>query len=346
MQTVKPFISILSQIAPDIAIFCNFESLNRLAALPKEKIAIFTFIIPNLHEMIKCVTKTDATKQLDLLKKIHHLLPPQKKIFVILSEALYNTANLTNPVDSLEKELNQLTIEDRAAFAYFSICDQTSLFTAATNDFLAIFQILVNAVLQQNPDAIINPAIPNGATPLHAAAQNGDLSITQFLVETLQQQNPAADINPARASDSITPLYIAAQDGKLPVVQFLVEALQRKNSAANINPARFDGTTPLHIASVNGHLPVVQFLVEALQQQNPAADLNPARASDGVTPLYTAAQDGHLAIVQFLVETLRQKNPAADINPNSHWGTPLQAAERNHHHDIVNYLKEKLQNGS
>ncbi|MFA5075089.1 MAG: ankyrin repeat domain-containing protein [Candidatus Babeliales bacterium] len=340
------FYQLLVQIAPNITICCDFESLDRLSALPKEKITIFPFIIPNLHEMIKCVTKTSVIKQLDLLKKFQHLLPPQKTIFAILSEALYNTANLTNPTELLERELNQLTIEDRVAFAYFSICGQTSLFGAATNGFLPILQILVNAVLQKNPNAIINPVIPDGATSLHAAAQNGDLAIVQFLVETLQRQNPEADINPTRASDRVTPLYIAAQDGHLDIVQFLVETLQRKNSAANINPALSNETTALHIASANGHLPVVQFLVETLQQQNPEADINPTRASDRVTPLYIAAQDGKLAIVQFLVETLQRKDPAADINPNSRWGTPLHAAERNHHHDIVNYLKGKLHQGS
>ena len=130
-------------------------------------------------------------------------------------------------------------------------------------------------------------------------------------------------VNTTVTTDGRTPLYLAAQNSHLTVVTTLIAA------GADVDAATTTGATPLFIAAGSYHFAVVCHLIAA------GADVNKGltNAGWGCTPLYIAAQEGCTAIVSKLLEHGADKSIRG-------WQkeTPLEAAQRMNHGDIVAIL--------
>jgi predicted LPLAT superfamily acyltransferase len=113
---------------------------------------------------------------------------------------------------------------------------------------------------------------------------------------------------------------MASQDGHCDVVEALLRG------GADVNKAKKDGTTPLFMASQKGHCDVVEALLRG------GADVNKAR-NDGATPLFMASHNGRTPCVEALVRA------RADLTLALRGKTPLQAATREGHADVVSVLE-------
>jgi ankyrin repeat protein len=188
------------------------------------------------------------------------------------------------------------------------------LCTAAANGNRNIVRYLIDV-----HGADINEAVNTGITPLFVAAQNGQLALVRYIVHEL-----GADVNKAE-DDGATPLYTAVQEGHLAVAVCLVKEL-----GADVNKAMNDGSTPLHIATKTNNLALIRCLVGDF-----GADVNRA-TNGGVTPLYVAVQNDRLDVLKCLVNEL-----GADVNKAGLGITPLMAASKFQHNEVVRWLLKK-----
>ena len=108
-------------------------------------------------------------------------------------------------------------------------------------------------------------------------------------------------------------------DGHMKCVQVLIRR------GADVNKTR-TCNAPLHAASEEGHFGVVSCLIRG------HADVNKAK-TNGATALSIASDEGHKHCVEGLVR--------ARANLSSEWRgeTPLAAATRNGHIDIMKFLQ-------
>lgn len=194
----------------------------------------------------------------------------------------------------------------------------TPIFLAVRNQSLEVIDLLLNN------DADANKGTEAGLTPLHDACANNQKETVNILVN---QNKAEIDINKVD-KDGCTPLNITCQKGYKDLAETLI---CNKNEKAAINKAAFNGLAPIHIAVSRNHFR----LTELLLRQNAAVD---KRSHKGFTSLYFACQNGNLDMVKLLL------NYRVDINCQNEIlnRTPLHAAYKNNHHNIVNYLLKQV----
>jgi ankyrin repeat protein len=164
-----------------------------------------------------------------------------------------------------------------------------------------------------------------GETPISWACVNGNLKIVQFLIEEMLKIDPNFDFNAPIVvgnHEGDTPLILACNHGHLPIIKYLV------NKQANINtPIRNGycyGQKPILIACALGYLPIVKYLTEN------GADFKSVCTIIDTKKMYLNEETKILN----KKEMLEYKKEI----------TPLQVAQYNNHHDVVEYLKKIIQN--
>ena len=136
----------------------------------------------------------------------------------------------------------------------------------------------------------LNPADPEGRTPLHRAADNGSVLGVRKLLQA------GADPNTADR-EGRTPLHLAVQSDSPETVNYLLEA------KADPNAADKDGATALHYAASNRSPDVAQRLLDA------GADPNTADR-EGRTPIDVApAPDSTPTVTVLRAASTQQPEP-------------------------------------
>ena len=136
----------------------------------------------------------------------------------------------------------------------------------------------------------LNPADPEGRTPLHRAAENESVLGVRKLLQA------GADPNTADR-EGRTPLHLAVQSDSPETVHYLLEA------KADPNAADKDGATPLHYAASNRSPDVAQRLLDA------GADPNTADR-EGRTPIDVApAPDSTPTVTVLRPASAQQQEP-------------------------------------
>ena len=118
-------------------------------------------------------------------------------------------------------------------------------------------------------------------------------------------------------------IHQAALDGDVVKLNELI-----KTNPSLVNARDYDDNTPLHLAAIHGRADASEFLLEhgaAVNAQNSAK----------MTPLHVAVKQGFIDVVK---ELLSHK-PDLNIKDSRGW-TPLTWAEKTHHDEIANLLRE------
>ena len=160
----------------------------------------------------------------------------------------------------------------------------------------------------------------NNKTPLHAAYYGGQPKIIELLLEK------GADVDAKGILDN-TLLHRASLDGR----QNVVEILLRYDAVVNAKDK--NGWTPLHGAALNGRVEVAKHLLNFKKDgHDEKLDVN-IRSNNMNTPLHIASIAGNLEMVEFLLS----HGAKTGIKGDNGW-TPLEAAEKNRHKEIVELL--------
>jgi ankyrin repeat protein len=162
--------------------------------------------------------------------------------------------------------------------------------------------------------ANVNPAEPDGTTPLHWAARQQDVDSAALLLRS--------GANAAAANRyGMTALTIACISGNTSMIELLLEA------GADANTALPEGETVLMTSARVGVPGAVKMLLER------GAKVNAIEAWHGQTALMWAAGQGHTTVAEELIRH------GAEINARSKGGlTPLLFAVRGDHLDAVRAL--------
>jgi ankyrin repeat protein len=150
------------------------------------------------------------------------------------------------------------------------------LFTCSQQGHTALVQLLLSS------GAVVDFAMPCGATSLYIACQEGHAEIVQLLVKNGASVDRAVD-------GGETPLFAACDMGNKVIARALLSA------GAIVDQPTVCGTTPLFMACQGVRLGVARVLLNA------GAEVNKAR-NDGATPLVMAVQGNNVSVVRLLLK--------------------------------------------
>ena len=170
----------------------------------------------------------------------------------------------------------------------------------------------------------LNPADPEGRTPLHRAAENESVLGVRKLLQA------GADPNTADR-EGRTPLHLAVQSDSPETVHYLLEA------KADPNAPDKDGATPLHYAASNRSPDVAQRLLDA------GADPNTADR-EGRTPIDVAPAPDSTPTVNVLRAARAQQQEPAHKEPRG-GRRPGKTAEE-YTHDFAAKLTQQIEAGT
>ncbi len=108
---------------------------------------------------------------------------------------------------------------------------------------------------------------------------------------------------------------------------------------ADPNIPNTNGQTACFIAAQQGHAHIIKLLKST--SKNFTSDVQISTIKEGSSPLHAAALNGHSECVIELICA------GADLSASNIQGqTPLDVAEANHHHDVVDLLRDRMQRDS
>ncbi|KAM4522549.1 ankyrin repeat and SOCS box protein 2-like isoform 1-T3 [Odontesthes bonariensis] len=222
-----------------------------------------------------------------------------------------------------------------------TVCGETPLLVATSNDHLGCVQVLLEngakpdianydketplyKASEKNNAAIVAELLNHGAevnihcilgwTALQQAVLQNNVEICEMLLK-------AGAKHSLRNVYGISPLFTAAQYGKLATLRFLIK------HGADINTQADDGATALYEAAKSGHEEVVELLLSQKADAN-----KPGRT--GLLPLHIAAQRSSDIIVSMLI-------PATSKTRVRRTGiSPLHLAAERNHDDMLEMLIE------
>jgi len=185
--------------------------------------------------------------------------------------------------------------------------NQTAIYVACKAGHLAIVNVLLKRVGEEQGKLILNPtlqipyccfrsSVRFEETPLYVACQQGHGSIVQALLRA----GAEIDRNGAEIDrNGFSALHVASQQGHASIVQALLNAGAKVNYLSNPQTGKREETA-LYVASKEGHTSVVQILLQAGAMVDQRSRDNEG-FSIGETALFVACQTGHESIVQTLL---------------------------------------------
>ncbi len=379
----------------------NKKKVDSLIATQKKGISrTFNVILPGLDS--NTISKNRSAKLSDdllkedvkaieqgLLIKTVAQRSPLAKIKLLVEQGMDvnetdhdgNTAILLAAIHG-QIDITNYLIEKDAYINHENKKGNTALMQAASHGYLSIVKLL------KEKDAFINAMNNDGVTALQLAAANGHTEIVRYLI------SQGADVNACDLAGNRA-LSLAAKGGHLDIVKLLVAAKADVNAidkagntplstlamqkhalashdaivnylidqGANVNTVNAKGQTALHLAAKKGgnHLNIIKLLIAAKADVNAidkagntpiihsnnlkttkfleknGANIN-VKNKEHVTPLLAAAKKGHINIVEYLED----KGFALDVT-DSQGNTPLMLAAANGHYDMVEWLIDKLE---
>ena len=167
----------------------------------------------------------------------------------------------------------------------------TLLYIAAEFGFLKIVEQLVRH------GVAVNPALPDGTTPLFAAISSGNVQVARILL-TAQDTR----LNQA-TGDGIVPLGFAVSRGHKDIVELLLR------HGADPHRKGIAGLTALHLACLHGHAAIVRMLLDDGADADAEAK-DPDREGQAETPYSLAELGGHREIISILAAHRRRREAA------------------------------------
>ncbi|XP_014479734.1 PREDICTED: ankyrin repeat domain-containing protein 16-like [Dinoponera quadriceps] len=196
--------------------------------------------------------------------------------------------------------------------------DWTPLMLACTKSGYVAFQCIVTLLMAKANARLRNK---DGWTPLFIACRAGDENVVDLLLEHMPE---CID---DRSNNGRSAMHIAAFHDHERVINSLV-ALR----PSLLNAQDSSGSTPLHEAMKSGNLNAARRIV------NLGADVNLVD-NVGQTILHVATLTGNVEAVEYILEY-----NLIDVNRKASFGiTPLMAARRSNHSDVIDIL---MKNGA
>ncbi|MCK5892871.1 MAG: ankyrin repeat domain-containing protein [Endozoicomonadaceae bacterium] len=196
---------------------------------------------------------------------------------------------------------------------------QTPLIVAAKSGSLEAVQRLISQ------GALLNFVDEkNKESALHVASQANHIMIIEYLLSidgNINGQNRYGE----------TALMVSGEKGNLSVVKLLIR------SGAKINAHNKNGQTAIFYAARENHLNVVKFLVES------GADVD-SRDNNGHTIVVVAAETGQVEVLKYLTEQIGSNIDFPNFPNFPYLETPLLAASREGHLNMVEHLILKKAN--
>ncbi len=172
----------------------------------------------------------------------------------------------------------------------------SALFIACQFGYLGIVEQLVRH------GAAVNPASPEGTTPLYAAINSGNVQLIRILL-TAQDTR----INQA-TGDGIVPLGFAVSRGHKDIVELLLR------HGADPNTQGDAGLTSLHVACLYGHTAIVRILLHGGADADAEAKV-PFRGGLIRTPANLAELGGHREVMSILAALPRPERLSVTGEP-------------------------------
>lgn len=190
---------------------------------------------------------------------------------------------------------------------------RTAAHLAAAKDAVEVLALLADA------GALIDDEDANACTPLMLAAGLGSTRAVTLLASR------GVCLNVRTPDEGLSALSVAIRNAHTDTALALIAA------GAQVDLASEDGSTPLAMAARFGQTETVKALVAA------KADLT-RRSKSGLNALHVAVHEGHIEVVRTLMATAMEQVKAMVNHTNSAGLTPLCAAVRAKHADLIPLL--------
>ncbi|XP_025155021.1 ankyrin repeat domain-containing protein 16 isoform X2 [Harpegnathos saltator] len=213
----------------------------------------------------------------------------------------------------VQEDVLKYLLENGASVDALKRGDWTPLMLACTKSGHAAYRCIVTLLMAKANARLRNK---DGWTPLLIACRAGDENVVDLLLKHMP------DCIDERSNNGRSTLHIAAFHGHERVINSLVAS-----RPSLLNAQDSSGSSPLHEAMKSGNLNAARRIVHL------GADVSLVD-NVGQTILHVAALTGNTEAVEYIL-----RHNLIDVNREASFGiTPLVAAQRSNHSDVVDIL--------